>query len=735
MTKVRKFSRGDLVKYNHMEWVVKRKKPGMLHLIRRQVNTGPPIWVPSRLIKHADISWRTRLKVGDPVELLLGGHWLKAKIFRREGNKVCVQPSFSTFTIRLSDQSGHIAQSTHEFPLWREEIVSTVFHMGRVCVERGKGLMFPWTYGNGIPISPMKPKLVTTLKFPLERTKGFPMSMYNILSAEEIMQDIVNSASVPPLLKYVAIQYVRQRTPRYQLTQNDNLRSFIEAALQQNDTERVNELLSIGEHSEEWSMAEFAIFKHLSRPYFEVEIRVAEELEVDLLYTGLQGDATHAVSMILQRVSQPIDYKPDIIKVSGSPEIQYTLSRMLGMESEPLQALHLRHVNNLWLTRNGFCQKVLNSFGGMVDVYNLDYVLLVKELVRRSPFKTLVVVECDTIHMWKGFSKWYGNQRDDDLVVVTTRSTLIRSWTSLRGFKRLVCTTFPSTGSVYHHVVTNMECKIRWALGSMAIGWNIFDVPYSPRAVITLSKEDQEAMGVCFPSATVQKVICRTKLDHRHILRNTMFMSDSRRREYMSRYLMNTSLVPPHISGEALETYEGTIESISKNFNLKESLLKERTKEKCSVCLETINKPAVTQCGHVFCSECASELHKREVNCPMCRSDIDGFMRVSDQDTEGKVVMYKGMCYRVSDKTSWGSKYRFLKQHSDATFITKYASVKRALKKAFPDTSVLSLRAVQRGVRVQTTKVIMIEPDELPDFNYAWGKDKEILQLCYSVTI
>ena len=444
---------------------------------------------------------------------------------------------------------------------------------------------------------------------------------------------------------------------------------------------------------------------------------------------------THNVSKILQRISQPIEYKPDIIKVSGSPEIQYVLSRMLGMESEPLQKLHLRHVNNFWLTRNGFCQKVLNSFGGMVEVYNLDNALLVKELVKRSPLKTLVVVECDTIHMWKDFSKWYGNQRDDDLVVVTTRSTLIRSWTSLRGFKRLICTTFPGTGSVYHHVVMNMECKIRWALGSMAIGWNIFDVPYSPRAVITLTKEDQEAMGVCFPSVTVQKVICKTKMDHRHILRNTMFMSESKRREYMSRYLMNTSLVPPYISGEALETYEGTIESISQNFHLKKEILEERTKEKCSVCLEIIVKPAVTQCGHVFCAECASELHKREVACPMCRSNIDGFMRVSDQDTEGKVIMFKGKCFRVSEKTSWGSKYRFLKQHSDATFITKYACVKRALKKAFPKTCVLSLRAVQRGVRVRTSKVIMIEPDDLPDFNYAWSKDKEILRLCYSVTI
>ena len=92
MTKTRKISKGDIVTYHSYEWVVKRKRNGMVNLIRRQVNTGPPIWVPDVRLKHADTSWRTNLRANDPVLLFLGGHWLKSRVLRREGNIVCIQP-------------------------------------------------------------------------------------------------------------------------------------------------------------------------------------------------------------------------------------------------------------------------------------------------------------------------------------------------------------------------------------------------------------------------------------------------------------------------------------------------------------------------------------------------------------------------------------------------------------------------------------------------------------------
>ena len=54
--KKRKIHRGDLVMYHNKVWVVKRKRNGMVNLLRRMVSTGPAIWVPEARLKHANES-------------------------------------------------------------------------------------------------------------------------------------------------------------------------------------------------------------------------------------------------------------------------------------------------------------------------------------------------------------------------------------------------------------------------------------------------------------------------------------------------------------------------------------------------------------------------------------------------------------------------------------------------------------------------------------------------------
>ena len=742
MTKTRKISKGDIVTYHSYEWIVKRKRNGMINLIRRQVNTGPPIWVPVARLKHADISWRSNLRANDPVMLFLGGHWVKARVLRREGNIVCIQPSFTNITIRHLDSSGHIAKTSHDFPLWKEDVTRLVMYRGEICLERGKGLLFPWTYAEGVPVNPRPHQLITTLKVPVTHTRGFPMKMYNHLSTEEIMYDIFhnNSESMPTILSKLAAQFVNHRLARYSPRRHDAIDIFAALSLDENDTRRVNELMSVGEHGNTWAMNEFALYRHFSRPYFVPKIKYnadTQTLDVAIYWTGIRAKVTPSLGKIFEMISTPLNYSPTIFEVDSSPEISYALSRMLGKELEPLEKLYLRKVENHWLTlKKGFCRDSFSSFGGVVNIPGIDYTMLVSELVKRSPLKTLVVVETDTLPMWKGFALWHGAKREDDLVVVTTRSTLLRSWTSLTGFKRLICTAIPSFGTVYSDVIANMQCKIRWAFSRATHeAFNVLGLPWNGKAVIMLDQSDMEQMGVLFPIKTVQKVICKAKHSSKNILRNISSMPYNKRKEMLSKYLLNPSLVPPYIRGEKLDTYNGTISSIAENFKVDEKLLEQRTKETCAVCLEQIKDPAVTPCGHVFCAACAAELDKRNISCAMCRSKINGFMRVSDEDTPGKIVMHGGSCYRVQDDDTWGTKYSILKEHTDATFITQYGSVKKVLKKAFPKTTVVTRKAINNGFRVKTPKVVMIEPEELPDFNYAWGQDLEIIRLCYTVNV
>ena len=743
MTKTRKICRGDIVKYHSYEWVVKRKRNDMVNLVRRQVDTGPSIWVPVSRIKHADQSWRHTLAAGDPVSLYLGGYWVKARVFRREGNNLCVQPSFTNFTIRIKDSSGHIARTTHDFPLWEEDVNRLVMHQGEIHMERGPGLLYPWTYASGIPVNQKKPIFITKIEFKPVYTTGLPMTMYNQMSTDEIMHDVYNTFThgMPSVLSDIADQYVHHRLPRYHI-ESQNIDIYAAQALDHHDTRRVSELLSVGNNTSVWNQNEHAIYCHFSRPYLEPKISYDSTLDlvtVELYWTGIRLPMVRSLKSILGHISTPMKYEPAIVEVQHSPEISYALSRMLGMELEPLEKLYLRHVNQHWLTLDrGFCRKTMNRYGGVVLIPGIDFTMLTRELVKRSPMKTLVVVEKDTMPMWKKFPQWHGRKREDGNIVVTTRSTLIRSWTLLQGFQRLICIAIPNAGTVYHEVICGMPCKVRWAFCSKisCVGaFHIFGLPNRNRASVQLSRVDMERMGVIFPVKSVQKIMCKTKHAQANVIRNTVFLPYSKKKEMISKYLLKPSLVPAYIRGEKLDSYNGTIDSIATNFKLDKNILKERVKETCAVCLEKIHNPAVTQCGHVFCATCAAELDKRNINCAMCRSKIKGFMRVSDEDTPGKIVMHKGSCYRVDDDSSWGSKYSVLKEHTDATFVTQYSSVKKALEKAFPKTKVVTRKAIDNGLRVKTSKVVMVEPEPVPDFDYAWGKDLEIISLCYTVKV
>lgn len=746
MTKIRKLSRGDIVKYHSYEWIVKRKRNGMINLIRRQVNTGPAIWVPRTRLKLSDQSWRHNLVSGDPVKLFLGGHWVNARIIRREGNKVCVQPSFTNTTIRLLDASGHIAQASHDYPTWQEDPTQLVMYQGEIRLERGKGLMFPWNYGDGAPVNQQTPKFIAKVQFPVVHTRGFPMKMYNSLSTDEIMYDVFHNSSseLPEILLKLASQYVNNRIARYKACVNNSVDIYVAAALDKDDTRRVNELLSIGSNTSVWAMSEFALCRHHSRTYLIPNISYDANLEtitIEIYWSGVRTNICPNIKKILKLVSTPMRYQPNTVEVHGSPEIAYCLSKMLGMETEPLEKLYLRHVGEHWLTlQDGFCTKSLKTYGGVIEIPQIDYTTLVRELVRRSPLKTLIVVENDTLPLWKDFSLWHGNRREDDLVVVTTRATLLRCWTSLNGFKRLICTAIPKKGTVYHHVISNMHCRVRWAFWSdpgvtSDVTFNVLGLPYHFKGVLRLSKPEMENMGVLFPVKTIQKILCKPKHDTKHIVRNIAHMSFNKRKEYMSKFLLNPNFVPPHVRGEKLDAYNATLDSIAEKFNVSKQILGVRVKETCAICLETISNPAVTPCGHVFCGECAAELDKRNINCAMCRAKVQGYMRVSDENTPGKIVMHRGSCYRVQDDNSWGSKYTILKEHTDATFVTQYGSVKRQLRKAFPKTNILTMKSIESGLKVNTSKIIMVEPGKIPNFDTAWGKDLEIITLGYSVKL
>jgi SNF2 family DNA or RNA helicase len=46
--------------------------------------------------------------------------------------------------------------------------------------------------------------------------------------------------------------------------------------------------------------------------------------------------------------------------------------------------------------------------------------------------------------------------------------------------------------------------------------------------------------------------------------------------------------------------------------------------ENCSICMDVLDNPALTACGHIFCYECLKMCLGEKKRCPMCKADLNG---------------------------------------------------------------------------------------------------------------
>ena len=107
-------------------------------LVRRQAVTTAPIRVSKQELKLADQSWREQLRANDPVSVFMIGTWTPARISRREGRYVYVQPSFTNYVKKIHIHSGELCYTQHDNPLWQEDETRDVMFEG---LQRGEGLM------------------------------------------------------------------------------------------------------------------------------------------------------------------------------------------------------------------------------------------------------------------------------------------------------------------------------------------------------------------------------------------------------------------------------------------------------------------------------------------------------------------------------------------------------------------------------------------------------------------
>ena len=767
MGKVRKIRVGDFVSYAGKEYVIIKKSKLNFRLLPRQIRTGGAITTPRTRVKLADQSWRSNLQRGDAISLFLGAQWIPALVYGRNGKKLEVQPCLNNYTMRVHQDSGIISKSTvpNHHALWVKDKIQPVIIDGACHIERGSGLVFPWSYtspgSTRVEVSgPIRTPL-TTLTFAKYKTSGFPMKMYNNLSTCEIMHDINSKQQEhPEVLQQIAHQWCWHRLPIYpNVRYFYGLRYYITQALAHEDNRRVQEMLSVGENDDIFHKSEWAVRTHLSHPYIEVELTVKGDcLEVQLYHSGIQIDKTSdSVREILRHISLPMLYAPDKLTVDSSPEMQYVLSRMLGMEQTPVELLSTRKIHRskiLFNLSRGFCDPEMRVCGGQLNMPFMNFQKLFVELMKRSPMRTLIVVETSALPLWKDFNIYYGRKRKFEPITVTTRAMFSKISRRTRVFdsaERLVMLISTDWSHAAALAARKFRCKVKWAIGCGSFTSNsaIFESREMNKDLcIELSKKDMEEMGIEFPQFVKQEVIFNVKEDKYKdfmqrlppSLRNNPVdvIDNMRGRNFLSLYLEHPELVPIRFRGDKLDAIEATISNISDKFGVAEDLLKSRAQETCSVCLETITDAAVTPCGHIFCSVCMKELQTRQIKCPMCRSRIPNFLKLSDKDTVGKIEVIRGIPYRVSENEDWGKKIEFLKLHKDATFLVGEKLLKRKLKQVFKKTQILTSDDIKDGAKPASSKIISlkaISADFLEKFiGTPWAKDFTVFELKYRLS-
>lgn len=111
---------------------------------------------------------------------------------------------------------------------------------------------------------------------------------------------------------------------------------------------------------------------------------------------------------------------------------------------------------------------------------------------------------------------------------------------------------------------------------------------------------------------------------------------------------IDPTLIPIHAWGERLKEDQFSTTTVE---TLHETLGKDKFEEEvkrvlncledtsCSLCLETVSRPTITNCLHIFCHDCIKRSLEFRKKCPMCRCDLNesAFKEIKSSMNEKKI--------------------------------------------------------------------------------------------------
>ena len=112
---------------------------------------------------------------------------------------------------------------------------------------------------------------------------------------------------------------------------------------------------------------------------------------------------------------------------------------------------------------------------------------------------------------------------------------------------------------------------------------------------------------------------------------------------------VSAGMVPLHSFAHDIETSVNaqTVESVAKKLGNNEfqqgvkKALEDLSTTECSICMDSLERPTITSCSHLFCNECITQALQHRRACPLCRTPI-ALERLVEISQEKREVVVEG---------------------------------------------------------------------------------------------
>lgn len=678
MSKRKRFNVGDIVDWRGAECVVTSVDPLRVHHTCPGLNRDHEV----RTVRPLD-DWRARLQPNDNVKYYFEGFWIHCHV--HHVNPLILQPTFTRVLVdalpheirRTSVEIGHRFK-LNDGPYGR---LDQVLYKGEwYVVDKCTSLYVLSIDGHYLPLG----EIAGSIPIVYPKIK---IGSIECVHGTEFRDSVsILESIVSPLRN--CWRHARQFLWRRYVPDLDDM---VSSAIDHFDDDRVNSLTFVSAYMDVYEMSKWFEWRYCSLPYLKFDFNHST---VDIFWSGCCPISPYLMREFVKPVLEPLF----VSKVSYIP-VESTSQCLLDWQVPCVDKMcffETVNVSNAFCDDVGLDEIVFSHYIGFLmnklpEVYGgvlcadggLGKTWMMLELFRRNPMRTLCVVPLCLIDHWSsicdqmgiGVSVWHGDRKEcSESFVITTCRTLLRGALSDEKFDRLILDEAHlvkvSSASMKH--LCSMSVQTRWYVsatpdfkGSCTF-LHVFpfcadyeyDVGEIPHAV-SLTRDVMPLLE--FSEVNVETPQCWSEVK--------LTPSDMNILRYDSGMLPPEKLYDEILFGQdTLSNIEGRVErSIDISVN-------------CPICLEVVQTPTITQCGHVFCKDCSLKMLDLGSNCAMCRGNLSPLLEVSDKPSQ--MLIINGKMYGGRDLSPGNMKLKLLALNSDRTiFITRSAKIYNDMQK------------------------------------------------------